>query len=118
MTGSTDANVAIARAANSALNAPRAFAKEPGIKRFVYTSSSFAATLPKPNKRFTITVNSFNDEAVERASKPGADVPTVSSASKVAAEQAISKWLKENENSLVVNYSAYRFTRRRVNNSV
>ena len=38
------------------------------------------------------------------------------SASKVAAECAISKWLKENEPLLVVNYSAYHATRERIDN--
>ena len=103
MTHSTDPNIAIPRAVNGALNALKASAKVPGLKRFVFTSSSFAATQPKPGKKFTITAESYNDEAVERAWKPNADGETVYSASKVEAERAIFKWVKENKPSLIVN---------------
>lgn len=75
------------------------------MKRFVYTSSSFAATLPKPGERFTISTNTFNNEAVERAWKPNASGETVYAASKVEAERAIMKWVDENKSSLIVNMS-------------
>lgn len=103
MTHATDPNVAVPRAVNGALNALKASAKVPGLKRFIFTSSSFAATQPKPEKKFTITTESYNDEAVERARKPNADGETVYSASKVEAERAIFKWVKENKPSLIVN---------------
>lgn len=85
------------------------------MKRFVYTSSSFAVTLPKPGKKFTVTADTFNDEAVERAWKPNPDGATVYSASKVEAERAISKWTKEHKPSLIVNTSMKNFLRRKCN---
>lgn len=102
MQGSRDPAVAIPRAVNGALNAAKASAKA-GLKRFVFTSSSFAVTQPKPGKVFTLTSESFNDEAVERVKTPGADGATVYSASKVEAERALSRWVEESQTSLVVN---------------
>ncbi|KAL2825840.1 hypothetical protein BDW59DRAFT_161506 [Aspergillus cavernicola] len=82
---------------------PTASANQPSMKCFVYTSSSFAVTLPKPGTPFTVTANTFNDEAVQWISKPDADGAAIYAASKVAAERAISEWLQENNSSLVVN---------------
>jgi hypothetical protein len=44
-------------------------AKEPTMKRFVYTSSSTAAWSPKPNLKIELTTESWNDEVVEQAWK-------------------------------------------------
>lgn len=106
MSKSRDTDAAVQVAVNGALNALRASAAA-GVKRFVYTSSSFAATQPKLGKIFTITNESYNDEAVERASKPDPDGETVYSASKVAAEKAIWSWVKENNPSMVVNTGSH-----------
>ncbi|KAJ0414904.1 NAD(P)-binding protein [Aspergillus carlsbadensis] len=103
MTSSSNASIAIPSAVNGALNALRAAASEPSMKRFVYTSSSFAATLPKPDQRFTVTAETFNEEATERAWGPDADGDSVYCASKVEAERAIARWVKENNSPLVVN---------------
>ncbi|KAF5007193.1 hypothetical protein FDECE_6455 [Fusarium decemcellulare] len=103
MTGVKDPHIAIPRAVNGALNAVKASAKEPAMKRFVFTSSSFAATQPKPNQKFTVTAETFNEEAMENAWKPDADSATVYSASKVEAERQITAWVKENNSSLIVN---------------
>lgn len=100
----TDTGAAVQKAVTGALNALKASAMS-GLNRFVYTSSSFAATQPKPGEIFTVTTESYNEEAVERASKPNPDGETVYSASKVAAERAILKWVKENKPPLVVNMS-------------
>ena len=105
MNGSRDPAIAVPRAVQGALNALRTASKEPAMKRFVYTSSSFAATLPKPKKRFTISADTFNDESVERACQPDPDGETIYSASKVDAERAIYKWIDDHESSLVVNTS-------------
>ncbi|KAI3550021.1 aldehyde reductase [Colletotrichum abscissum] len=102
MQGSRDPAVAIPRAVNGALNAAKA-SSEADLKRFVFTSSSFAVTQPKPGKVFTLTAESFNEEAVERIKQPGADGETVYSASKVEAERALSRWAKENKSSLIIN---------------
>lgn len=105
MTHSTNPDVAIPRAVNGALNAVKACAKTPELRRFVYTSSSFAATQPKPGEVFTITEDSYNDDAVGRSRKGdgGVDGETVYSASKVLAERAIFEWIAENKSDLIVN---------------
>ena len=102
MSGSTDHNAAANRAISGALHAAKA-AHKAGIKRFVYTSSSFAVTQPKPNVKFTITTETWNDEAVEKCEKGEADGATIYAASKVKAERALFKWLRENAEGMVVN---------------
>ncbi|KAH6962400.1 aldehyde reductase [Ilyonectria sp. MPI-CAGE-AT-0026] len=103
MTGSMDPNIAVPRAVNGVLNALEACAKGPLIRRFVYTSSSFAVTQPKPGVRFTVTTDTFNEEAVKRAWEANPDSATVYSCSKVEAERAITQWVAEHRPSFVVN---------------
>ncbi|WAO95968.1 Aldehyde reductase [Fusarium falciforme] len=103
MAGSADPSVVVPRAVNGVLNALKAAANEPLMKRFVYTSSSFAVTFPKPGRRFTVTAAMFNDEAVERAWGPNPEDSAVYACSKVEAERAISKWVEDHKPSLVVN---------------
>ncbi|KAH8775268.1 aldehyde reductase [Diaporthe sp. PMI_573] len=103
MRGSRDPAVHIPRTVNGALNSLKAAATEPGLRRFVYTSSSFAVTQPKPNKQFTVTTSTFNEEAVERCKQPNPPGETVYSAAKVAAERAIEQWVRENKPTFVVN---------------
>ncbi|KAL5334192.1 hypothetical protein BJX70DRAFT_402791 [Aspergillus crustosus] len=74
---------------NGALNALRASAKEQSMKCFMYTSSSYAATLPKPGGRFTITAETFSEVAIKQARGPDADRDSVYTVSKVEAERAI-----------------------------
>lgn len=102
MSKKADTNTAILVARNGALNALTASARF-GLRRFVYTSSSFAATQPKPEEVFTITAETYNEEATKRASEPDPDGETIYAASKVAAERAIWKWVEENPSSMVVN---------------
>jgi nucleoside-diphosphate-sugar epimerase len=74
--------------------------KEPSVKRFVFTSSSTAATNPVPNKEFTIDQSSYNQVAIDKA---WADPPyteadrawNVYGASKTQGEQAVWKYVKE-----------------------
>lgn len=105
MTGSTDPDVAIPKAVNGVLNALQASDKERNMKRFIYTSSSFAATQPKPDQKFTTTASSYNEEALQRAWLPGADGETVYSASKAEAERAVFRWVQEHNSRLTVNAS-------------
>jgi nucleoside-diphosphate-sugar epimerase len=102
MSGSSSHTAAASRAIDGAINAAKA-AHKAGIKRFVYTSSSFAVTQPKPNVEFTITTESWNDEAVEKCEKGEADGATIYAASKVKAERALFVWVKENAPGMVVN---------------
>jgi nucleoside-diphosphate-sugar epimerase len=83
MTLSNDAHAVIPRAVGGAISALSACAGEASMKRFVLTSSSFAVTQPKPGKRFTVTIETFNDETVERVKQPDPDGATVYSASKL-----------------------------------
>ncbi|KAG8356354.1 hypothetical protein FVEN_g5691 [Fusarium venenatum] len=107
MTGLRDPDIAIKRAVEGALNALKACAQDGNVKRFVYTSSSFAATQPKPGKRFTIYHDTYNEEALQNAWKPNPDPSTVYSASKVETEKQIAAWINDNESSLVINAAAW-----------
>ncbi|RTE75118.1 hypothetical protein BHE90_010421 [Fusarium euwallaceae] len=101
--GSNDAHLGIPKVVDAAINAIEAAAKEPNMKRFVYTSSSFAATFPSPYRRIVITQETFNGEAVKRAWLPDPEGDVVYAASKVEAERRITAWVKENRPGLVVN---------------
>ena len=103
MTGSRDPAIAIPRAVQGSVNALKASAGEPGMRRFVYTSSTYAATMPKPGVEFTIATDRYNDEATEDAWKPGAPGQVVYAASKAAAEKAVFKWVEEHKPPFVVN---------------
>ena len=105
---SADPNKAVPTVVNGILNALNAAATEPQLKRVVMTSSSTAATGPKPNVEFSIDEKTWNHEDVEAAWKPppyeGHDrVLAVYAASKMQSEQAAWKWMKENQPSFVLN---------------
>lgn len=51
-------------------NALASAAKEPGLKSFVLTSSSTAATNAKPNQKFHIDTQLWNEEAIKDAWRP------------------------------------------------
>ncbi|TGO58120.1 hypothetical protein BCON_0058g00020 [Botryotinia convoluta] len=82
-------------------------AAEPSVKRFVITSSSMAATSPKPNKEFYIDENTWNDEDVEAAHAPPPYEPSriwsVYGASKVESERAVWDFVKEKKPGFVAN---------------
>lgn len=114
MSNSTDPDVVIGNAVNGVLNALRAAKKQgAGMKRFVFTSSSTAATLPKPGEVFNVTAESWNDEAVEMEWKEDAFEKSSESvknkafityaASKTESERAVWKWAGEVEHEFVIN---------------
>ncbi|KAG9521735.1 NAD(P)-binding protein, partial [Aureobasidium melanogenum] len=75
--------------------------KEPSVKRFVFTSSSTAATNPVPNKEFNIDENSWNQVAIDKAwaGPPYTEADrawNVYGASKTQGEQAVWKYVREN----------------------
>ncbi|KAF7926117.1 uncharacterized protein EAE97_010417 [Botrytis byssoidea] len=82
-------------------------AAEPSVKRFVITSSSMAATSPKPNKEFYIDENTWNDEDVEAAHAPPPYEPSrtwaVYGSSKVESERAVWNFVKEKKPGFVAN---------------
>lgn len=81
--------------------------REPKVKRFVFTSSSTAATNPIPNKKFSIDEKSWNNECVERAWAPPPYEDSrkwdVYGASKTQAEQALWKFVDERKPHFEVN---------------
>ncbi|KAL4875387.1 NAD(P)-binding protein [Aspergillus karnatakaensis] len=89
------------------VNALEAAAQEPSVKRFVLTSSSNAALFSKPNHPVTITVDSWNDEAVELAYReppyePARALP-VYAASKVLSEKEAWKFVAERKPGFILN---------------
>ncbi|KAF2766176.1 aldehyde reductase II [Teratosphaeria nubilosa] len=79
-----------------ALNILTSASKEPGVKSFVYTSSSTAALLPQPNKEITVTKDTWNDETVRQVyESKNPDAFSVYGASKTEAEKAVWKVVKE-----------------------
>ena len=87
----------------------KACAKESSITRFVYTSSSVAATFPKPDTRFEITVDSYNEEGLSKGWKHPEDEPDsfrnwyVYAALKTETEKRLWQWMKEEKRSFVFN---------------
>ncbi|KAF2872065.1 hypothetical protein BDV95DRAFT_493313 [Massariosphaeria phaeospora] len=101
----TDPKVAIPIAVNGGLNALKAAAKTPSIKRVVYTSSSIASTFPKPNVEFSIDETSYNEEALKGVWDPPEDLKGlyIYAALKTETEKALWKWVGENQPNFVVN---------------
>ncbi|KAL8793879.1 MAG: hypothetical protein Q9195_003498 [Heterodermia aff. obscurata] len=90
-----------------AVNIAESAVKVASIKRLVYTSSSVAITSPKPNEKFEVSINDWNEEDIKKA---WADPPytpersyTVYCASKTQAEQAIWKFAEERKPGFVIN---------------
>ena len=83
-----------------------ACATEESVKRFVYTSSSTAATLPVPGRKAHLDKTTWNDEAVKMAwtppHTPEKGYP-VYGASKTEAERALWKFVRERKPRFVVN---------------
>lgn len=77
------------------------------MKRFVFTSSSTAATMPKPGKKFTVYKDTWNDESVRLAKQDKPDAFTVYAASKTEGEKHVWNWVEENKPSFVVNAGTY-----------
>ncbi|KAE8447770.1 hypothetical protein EG329_010164 [Mollisiaceae sp. DMI_Dod_QoI] len=88
-------------------NILKAAAKEPSVKRFVYTSSSTAATAPKPNKVFTIDTNTWNEEQIKEAWAPPPYEPerawAVYGSSKAEGEKAVWRFVEEQKPGFVAN---------------
>lgn len=102
-----DPNKVIPPTIAGAVNVLEAAAKEPSVKRFVYTSSSTAITSAKPNKKFEIKVDDWNTESVEQAWKPppyeSDRIWVVYPASKTQAEQSVWEYVKDRKPSFTVN---------------
>lgn len=96
-----DPNVSIPAAVESALTVCRSAAKEPSIKRLVFTTTFWTATLPVPGDTSTISLDTWNDETVKAALAPPpyelSRVLQVYFAGKTEAEKAVWKFAAENE---------------------
>lgn len=102
--GFDDANSAIPIGVNGGLNALKACARVPSVKRVVFTSSSLAATFPKRNVEFSIDENSYNKEAVEAVKQdPAKKGLYIYAALKTETEKAMWKWMQENRPEFVFN---------------
>ncbi|KAF5612862.1 secretory lipase [Fusarium subglutinans] len=95
-----DPNVAIPATIESALSVCRSAAKEPSVKRFVFTSTFWAATFPVPGVGDTITnLDTWNEAAIQAAWAPppyeSDRIMPVYFAAKVEAEKAVWKFVKD-----------------------
>ncbi|KAI1167834.1 aldehyde reductase [Nemania serpens] len=82
-------------------------AREKSVKRFVLTSSSSAALIPKPNNPFTVTTDTWNDEIVDWVYRdppyePERSYP-VYAASKTLSEKAAWKFVREQKPGFTFN---------------
>lgn len=88
-------------------NALTAAARNPCVKRFVYTSSSAAATPPIVNKKFHVDANTWNDAEVEAAWAPPPYNDdrrlAVYAASKTLAEKECWRFMQEEKPAFVLN---------------
>lgn len=102
-----DPNKVIPGTIKGTVNALAAAAKEPSVKRFVLTSSSSSALIPKPNDRVTVTADTWNDEIVTFATRGPPYEPEraypVYAASKVLAEKEAWRFVRENKPGFVLN---------------
>ncbi|KAM5354738.1 hypothetical protein ACJ41O_001385 [Fusarium nematophilum] len=103
-----DPNIAIPATVESALTVCRSAAREPTVKRFVFTSTFWAAVFPTPGVSDTITnLDTWNEVALQAAWAPppydaGRIIP-VYCAGKAEAEKAVWKFVKEEKLPWVVN---------------
>ena len=96
--GGYDPNEAIPAVVASVMNALRSAAKEPTVRSFIYTSSSWAAMSPAANVEATIGPESWKEKAVQEAWTPPYSQDrylTVYAAGKTQAEQAAWKYVEE-----------------------
>lgn len=89
------------------IHALEAAAGEPSVKRFVLTSSSASALIPKPNNPVTVTIDTWNDEIVEYAYRDPPYEPErgypVYAACKTLAEKEAWKFVAEKKPNFVLN---------------
>ncbi|PVH85433.1 aldehyde reductase [Cadophora sp. DSE1049] len=105
--GSFDPNTGIPGVIDGAINTLKSAAKEPSVKAFVYTSTSWSAANPQPNVEYSIGPDSWNAHAIKAAWAPPPYGPErtmdVYAAGKAEAEAASWKFVKETKPDFVVN---------------
>ncbi|WAO84716.1 Rhodanese domain-containing protein [Fusarium falciforme] len=105
---SPDPDTTIPATVEAALTVCRAAAKAPSVKRFVFSSTFWAAVMPVPDDSSTITnLETWNEDMVKAARAPPpyewSRMLPVFLAAKVEAEKAVWKYVEENELPWVVN---------------
>lgn len=107
LTFDPDPNKVIPEVVSGVRNTLSAAARHKTVKRFVFTSSSTAATSPKPNKVFHIDASMWNEESIKGAWAPppyDEERGWVNyAASKTRAEQECWRFVKEQRPSFVLN---------------
>ena len=107
MTFSPDPNKVIPEVLAGVNEALKSAAKEPSVKRFVYTSSGTAATRVILNKEFAVTTNTWNDLDTKDAWAPSPYKDdrkwAVYGSSKTGAEKVLWKFVKEQQPTFVAN---------------
>lgn len=103
-----DPNIVIPATVEAALSVCRSAARESSVKRFIFTSTFWAATFPAPGISDTIiNLDTWNEFAVRAAWAPPpyeADrIIPVYCASKVEAEKAVWKFVEDEKLPWVVN---------------
>jgi hypothetical protein len=105
--GILDLEFALNMGKGAGINALKACAKNPSVKRFVNTSSSTAASLSKPDigHEIFMDTNTYNDEAYEqaKAEQGRAKGFLIYAAMKTETERAMWQWVKENNPDFVMN---------------
>ncbi|XMA12422.1 hypothetical protein WAI453_005213 [Rhynchosporium graminicola] len=103
--GSFDPNTGIPGVIDGAVNTLKSATKEPSIKAFVYTSSSWSAANPQPNVEYSIGPDSWNDHAIKAAWAPRPYGPESSmdvyAAGKTEAEKASWKFIRDKASFLL-----------------
>lgn len=107
MTYSPDPNAVIPQTIAGTVSVLASAAKEPSVKRVVYTSSSTAAVTPVPNVEFSVDETTWNESAVKAAWEPPPYPPgheyAVYCSSKTEAERAAWQFVRENKPNFVLN---------------
>lgn len=107
LTFSPNPNAVIPQTIAGIVNVLKSATKESSVKRVVYTSSSVAATLPKPNVEFSIDESTWNESAVKAAWVSSPYPPhhgwVVYASSKTEAERAAWDFVRENKPNFVLN---------------
>ncbi|KAI3540019.1 aldehyde reductase II [Colletotrichum filicis] len=107
ITSNVNATLSILRSA-ARFAAPSDSPDKPGVKRFIYTSSSGAAAMPRPGEPYTVDATSYNHQAVAialsgKGPKGMAGGYITYSAAKTRAELELWKWYEEEKPQFVLN---------------
>ncbi len=103
----SDPNKVVPQTIEGVMRLLRVAAREPSVKRFVYTSSVAAIFTPQAVVPIMATTDTWNDAAVQEAWAPppyGPERPLrVYAASKVASEKALFRFAEDEKPGFVVN---------------